>query len=234
MLRLSSNFRSSGYDVSIGVADAIDRVLIVDDDAGARAGFAYSVEDLGMTPVAEEGPITDLRGFVGGVTSRARAVLCDYRLKAHGGYSSFNGDEIVAACYQHGIPSLLCTQYTDVVTEMNRRLLRFIPSLLKTSSPEPNAILSSLMRCQDELSGSFHPGRKPWRSLVRVHDVPQDCDYCHVVVPAWNPDQEVRLYFNDVPSGLHQIMRAGSRMHAQVNIGAGSVEDLYFDEWEPE
>ncbi len=213
----------------------IDRVLIIDDNAAAREGLAYSIEDLGIIPVPEEGPITDLDRFVAEVPHRAQAVLCDYRLKTTGPYSSFNGDELVAACYRHRIPGLLYTQYTDVVTEMNRRLLRFIPSLLRTSSPEPDAILMSLRRCGDELGGSFHRARRPWRTLVRVDDVSQDGNYCHVVVPAWNPHQAIRLYFHDIPHDiLPRLKTTGSRLHAKVNIGAVSFEDVYFDEWEPE
>ena len=212
----------------------IDRILVIDDDVGAREGFAYSIEDLGITPVPEAGPITDLDHFVAGVQHRAQAVLCDYRLKTTGEYSSFNGDELVAACYRHRIPGLLCTQYTDVATEMNRRLLRFIPALLRTSSPEPNAIRTSLRRCHDELQGSFHPARKPWRTLVRVDDVSQEGRYCHVIVPAWNPHQAIRIYFQDIPHDLLPNMQAGLRLHAKVNIGAESFEDVYFDDWESE
>ena len=29
-------------------------------------------------------------------------------------------------------------------------------------------------------------------------------------------------------------MTAGARLHAKVNIGARSFEEVYFDEWEPE
>lgn len=120
-----------------GSSAAIERILIVDDDAGAREGFGCSVEELGITPVPEPGPITDLDKFVARFPDEAQAVVCGYRLKTGGAYSSFNGDEVVAACFRRGIPGLLCTQYTDVVVEMNRRLLRFIPSLLMTSSPPP-------------------------------------------------------------------------------------------------
>ena len=161
-------------------------------------------------------------------------MLCTYRLKSRCGYSSFNGDEIVAACYQHGIPGLLCTRYADIATEFNRRLLRFIPSLLRTGAPEPNAIRTALRRCQDELQGSFHPARKPWRTLVRVDDVSQDGCYCHVIVPAWNPHQAIRMHFQDIPRRVLPNMTGGLRLHAKVNIGAERIEDVYFDEWEPE
>ena len=227
------NFRSWGPEVSRS-AETIDRILIIDDDAGAREGLAYSIEDLGITPVPEAGPITRLDRFVAEVPRRAQAVMCDYRLKTTGEYSSFNGDELIAACYRNRIPGLLCTQYTDVATEMNRQLLRFIPALLRTSSPAPEAIRTSLRRCQDELQGVFHPARKAWRTLVRVDDVSKDGGYCHVIVPAWNPHQAIRIYFQDIPQRVLMNLRTGLRVHAQVNIGAESFEDVYFDEWEPE
>ena len=231
--RSSCNFRSWGPEVAAS-AETIDRILIIDDDAEARKGFAYSIEDLGITPVPEAGPITHLDRFVAEVPRRAQAVMCDYRLKTTGEYSSFNGDELVAECYRHRIPGLLCTQYTDVATEMNRQLLRFIPALLRTSSPEPESIRTSLLRCQDELRGVFHPARKAWRTLVRVDDVSHDGRYCHVIVPAWNPNQAIRIYFQDIPQHVLRNLRTGMRVHAKVNIGADSFEDIYFDEWETE
>ena len=215
-------------------SSAIERILVVDDDAAAREGFGYPIEELEITPVPEDGPIKDLERFVEHVPSRAQAVLCDYRLKTDGIYSSYNGDEVVAACYRKGIPGLLCTQYTDVVVEINRRLLRFIPSLIKTSSPTPHAIRASLRRCQEELAGSVHPARRPWRTLVRVHDAPAEANYCYVVVPAWNADQVIRLYYHDIPEEILPSMTAGSRLHARVNIGAGSFDEVYFYDWEPE
>ena len=211
----------------------IERILIVDDDSAAREGFGYPIEELGIIPVPEPGPIKNLHRFVEGVPGRAQAILCDYRLKTDGGYSSVNGDELVAACYRQRIPGLLCTQYSDVFVEMNRRLRRFIPALLATSSPTPEVIDAALRRCQDEISGSVHPARRPWRTLVRVRDA-EEADYCHVVVPAWNRHQAIRLYFQDVPEEIRPRMKAGARLHAKVNIGADSFEEIYFDEWEPE
>ena len=215
-------------------SSAIERILVVDDNAEARKGFGYPIEELEITPVLEEGPITNLKQFVEQVPHRAHAVLCDYRLKTDGTYSAFNGDEVVAACYRRGIPGLLCTQFTDVIVEMNRRLRRFIPSLLNTSSPNPDDILTSLRACQEELAGSVHPAREPWRTLVRVNAGPTDAGYCQVIVPAWNANQAIRLYLEHLPDMIRPRMTTGARLHAKVNIGADTFEDVYFDEWEPE
>lgn len=212
----------------------IKRVLVVDDDADAREALSYPIEDLGITPVMEDGPIESPEQFVEGAAQRAQAVVCDYRLKTSGAYSKFDGDELLAACFRRGIPGLLYTQYTDVVTEMDRRLRRFIPSLLKTSSPKPADILAALGRCRDELDGSVHPARSPWRTLIRVVDVCDDGDYCHVVVPGWSYDQVIRLYLRDLPEAIRPRITKGAYLHAKVNIGAHSFDELYFDEWEPE
>ena len=213
---------------------AIKKVLVVDDDAEARDALGFPIEELDLEPILEEGPIENLERFVEEVPDRAQAVVCDYRLKTSGSYSAFNGDELLAKCFQRGIPGVLCTQYTDVVTEMHRRLRRYIPSLLKTSSPEPDDIRDSLRRCQDEIQGTVHPARTPWRTLVRVKDVSDDKDYCHVVVPGWSFDQAIRIYLQDIPQAIRPRLTTGARLHAKVNIGAYSFDELYFDDWEPE
>ena len=85
-----------------------------------------------------------------------------------------------------------------------------------------------------KLAGSVHPARRPWRTLVRVRDVSEEAGHCRVVVPAWNPHQAIQLHFHDIPDEIVLHMTAGARLHAKVNIGARSVEEICFDEWEPE
>lgn len=87
-------------------------------------------------------------------------------------------------------------------------------------------------RRQEEIAGSVHPAKRAWRTLVRVRDASEG--YCHVVVPAWDAHRAIRLYFHDVPDEIRPRMTAGARLHAKVNIGAQSFEEIYFDEWEPE
>jgi len=209
----------------------ISRVLVVDDNPAAREGFGYPIEELALVPVSEDGPLTDIGTFIAQLPGKADAILCDYHLMKHD-YASFNGDELTAACYKEGIPALLCTQFTDVDVTLNRNCLRYIPSLLRTSSPDPATIASSLDRCLQEIKGSFHPARKPWRTLVRVGDVGGDDRYCYVVVPAWNPRKQVRLYLDNLPADIRPLLCPGKRLHAQVNIGAPAYEELYFVEWE--
>ena len=218
-------------DVATIGGATIARVLIVDDDPNAREGFGYSIEDLGLEPVFEGGPIEDVASFLGSLPERADAILCDFNLRLHA-YAKMDGDTLTAECYKAGIPGLLCTGFTDVDTMLNKRHLRYIPSLLRKSDPSPDEIAISYENCIRELRGEFHQTRKPYRTLVRVVDIDDEGRYFHVVLPGWDPKKKIRLYKKDLPLGVQQLAAPGARLHAQVNIGAQSFEMLYFDDWE--
>jgi CheY-like chemotaxis protein len=210
----------------------INRVLVVDDNQGAREAFSYPLEELGLVPVQETGPLPDTVGtFVSTLAGRADAVFCDYRLRP-GNYSSYDGDELVAACYQNKVPAILCTTYSDADFMLDRRLVRFIPVLLRTGSPEPADIDRGFRQCADELQGDIPPSRRPWRALIRVHAVDRDRGFFYVVIPGWNVREKVRLALDHLPQDVRSQVEADKRLHAQVNIGSESYQDLYFYEWE--
>ncbi len=212
----------------------IERIHIVDDDPAARIGFGYSVVDTDLTPVFQDAPIMNLDDFIASIDSDTDAVLCDYHLRKRAAYAAFDGDAVIAACYRARIPGLLCTTFSDIGLTLNRHHLRFIPSLLRTSSPEPDAVIQALEVCAAEIAGAFHPKRRPWRTLVRIVEIDEDGGYFYVVIPAWSSQQKVRIDQDEIPEGIKRVLNAGQRLHAQVNIGANSFEELYFDGWEAE
>ena len=142
----------------------ISRVLIVDDDPEARASYAYPVEDLRLQPVMFEGPVGSPESFIAKVKP-SDAVVCDYHLRMRSSYSACNGDELMVTCYKAGIPGILCTAYSTVTIRCDYR--RYIPVLFKTNGPEPDAFIMAWKKCLREMSGIFHPTRRPWRTLVR-------------------------------------------------------------------
>ncbi len=218
--------------MAIAVAgQEINRVLILDDEPEARRSMRFALEEAGVEPVVEDGPIRSRGVFLRSVGSRADAVLSDYRLTP-GNYATEQGDSFVASCIQARIPALLCTTYADTDIMINRRLMRFIPVVLRTRSPEPEQIVDGYQRCLLELSGELRPSRRPWRTLVRVHDVDGMRQYCHVVVPGWNVEQKIRVSFESIPAALRRSLKPDKRLHAKVNTGAEDSKDLFFDEWE--
>lgn len=208
----------------------ISRVLIIDDDPEARDGYAYPIEELELEPVKIQGPVTTPQAFIEGVRS-SDAVVCDYHLKKHS-YAACDGDVLIAECYKAKIPGMLCTTFTDVDVTIRRDCLRYIPALLKTSSPEPNALITAWGRCLSEMNGTFHSTRKPWRTLVRVEEIDHDRRCFYAVLPAWDSRKKVRIDNDSIPENVLTLLEPGKRFHAEVNTGAESYAELFFDAWE--
>jgi hypothetical protein len=206
-------------------------VLVVDDNPGVREAYAFALEELKLQPIFENGPLHRVPAAVRNLRRKADALVCDYHLRKKN-YSRFNGDLFVAESYRSGVPGLLCTTYNDFDITVMRTNRRFIPGLVRADDLNPESITKAFTRCIDEHKGKFDPSRKPWRTLVRVEEVFREHDYCYVVIPGWNAEQKIRLLFDDVPPKLRQDAKAGTRFHAQVNIGAQKLEEIYLAGWE--
>jgi CheY-like chemotaxis protein len=218
--------------MSLTVAgNEINRVLVLDDDRAARASMSYALTEAGTEAVMEEGPIQSVDAFLASVAKRADAVFSDYRLKPLN-YARFQGDELVSACTRSRMPAVLCSTYADMHIMVNRQFMRFIPVILRTTNPGPEQIEDALRRCAAEIAGNIPPSRKPWRTLVRVHEVDTARGYCCVVVPAWDAEQKIPISLESITPAVRGLFRAGKRVHAQVNTGAENHQDLFFDQWE--
>ena len=111
----------------------ISRALIIDDDPDARESYEYAIEELELKPHPVEGPLPDLESFIAGLQA-SDVLLCDYHLRKRSGYATCDGDRLIAECYKANVPGVLCTTFTDAV--LRRDYLRYIPGLIKDSSPE--------------------------------------------------------------------------------------------------
>lgn len=209
----------------------IRRVLIVDDDSESRDSFAFPIEELNLEPIKFTEHIVSTEDFTENAQS-LDAVLCDFHLKKHS-FSKFNGDALIAACFHANIPGVLCSTFTDIDFTISRASLRFIPSMLKGNSPDPDDIHKGLTRCLEELNGLFQPSRRPWRTQVCVEEVDEDQNCTYVMVPAWDAHRKIRVEWDDIPQEIHEHLYPDKILHAEVNIGAVNHEDLFFVSWEP-
>ena len=210
-----------------------ERVWIVDDDENARDGYCDPVSELGVEAAPESGPLPGIDEFVSKMKSQASGVLCDYILRQRN-YSEYNGDLLVESLYKGHLPAVLCTRYTDADVTLFRGRRRYIPALLMPSEVDPDNLARGFETCIEEFAGNFQPDRKPWRTLVRIEEFVDDDKhkYMYVVVPGWSPNKKIRLYLEDLPLNVRKVVREDKRLHAQVNIGTESHEQLYFTEWE--
>lgn len=212
----------------------IENILIVDDSEDARLSTTFAVEELGLTPVLEEGPIDNFEFFLEQAASRSQAAICDYNLQQLGNYSRCDGTVIVARMFDKGFPAILSSQFDRSRVEEIRRFRDRIPVLLNPADVTPETIQKGLETCLLEIQGSVAPDRKTHRTLVRVEDVDQEGNHrrAFVIVPAWNTTEAIRLRLKDIDDKYHSIFVPGFRCFARVNLGADNSDNLFFTNWE--
>jgi len=218
--------------VSCSLPKSFRRVRIIDDDINMRKSVANYVHDAGLTPIDVPGPLSSLRSFVVWAQKNADGAICDHRLSSlGGGYANFLGADVVCRFYQSRFPALLCTNFSTMDVDIVRPYRRYIPVLLRPDDLDPDLIRQGLAYCRDELKGRFRPERRPWRTLVRVEALEEQDKpkMAIIVLPGWSSNERIRLPLDMLPPKLTRGIKAGTRFHAQVNLGDEDPESLYFD-----
>jgi hypothetical protein len=132
-------------------------------------------------------------------------------------------------------PAVLCTKWYSAVIDEMRQYRRFIPSLIDPASLDPTTIVTGIESCIREFSGDYRPVRRPWRTLIRIEQLRQadgGNGLAFVVIPAWSSNEVVKLPITLIPPEILKKLGEGSRLHAKVNLGAVSNEELFFEDWE--
>lgn len=211
----------------------LERVFVVDDDPLSREIYAETLEDAELTPIPANGSYSSVDELVdAGENFGVQAVLCDFHL-AVGNYAAFDGARAVSQWYQRDIPALLCTNFGKAQVDEMRSWRQYIPVLLRPDQLEPESLHPSFGACIREMNGQYTIRRKPYRSLVYVVD--RDDRAMYVQLPSWEqPSMVVDLLRSGVPEDIWELARPGRRLHAEVNIGAREMEELYFKGWEVE
>ena len=158
----------------------------------------------------------------------ADAVVCDHRLTPRN-YAAFQGAEAVSALYDIGFPAILVTAWSTQDVDNIRPFRRKIPVIIQSGNLDSQTLMEFIMQCQNEFDNNFVKERQPWRVMIRIQEV--DASYAFAVIPSWDPRVELRLPLSIFPAHCGRIVQ-GTRLFAEVNIGASKTEDLYFDNFE--
>jgi hypothetical protein len=214
----------------------IRRVAVVDDDAAQAEATSLWLEEAEFDPIIirRERPFERPREVVELISAQAEGAVCDHRLTHHG-FSSFNGAELAASLFDSHIPSILTTQYVDMDVDVSIRKWRHkIPVLLSRDATDSESIRLGLAVSSREIAGEISPGRRPYKSLIRVTDLGDESEVTvlDVIIPSWNPRRAVRFPLSLIPIELQSSVHVGTRLFAAVNIGTDDSQDLYFNNFE--
>jgi len=222
-------------EVSVESKSEVLMLAIVDDDHHPYtidlAIPYWEVEMEGMfsaMPLECEG--RSLNTLVELIKEQAKGAICIHRL-AQREATNFFGAELVAALYDLKIPALLVTQYRDIDFSTSIRKWRDkIPVVLHPREVSSETVKEHFDICRLEVQGKFSEQRKPYRVFLYALNVEHDGPEAvvDVIIPYWDHYQVARFPLDLVPQEMRKQVVAGRWLYAHVNIGAQSVDDLYF------
>ncbi|MCK5057333.1 MAG: hypothetical protein KAT34_11795 [Candidatus Aminicenantes bacterium] len=217
-MQLSDNFKN------------IRKVAVIDDNRIACEAMAEVVEDANLEPMPYQGRLESINDFIPRVMEETDAAIFDHRLKP-GNYADFDGAEAVSHLYKKKFPALLVTTYFKAEIDAFRLYRRDIPVLIPADKANSEKIIEGIKKCLDEFSYNYSKDRRAWRTLIRIEEIDKDVGIAFAYIPAWNPDEVVRIPLKLIPEEL-LAKEPIFRLFAYVNIGAKNYEDLYFEKFE--
>jgi hypothetical protein len=199
-------------------------VCVVDDDPMMAAECGLELEEAGYAvDVLPEIP-TDIRKFCEEMRDRHLSVVCDHRLSGSAD-TKFRGSDFARDLYEYGVPNALVTAHLDREMPFLRTVRRRVPTLLSRKAMREMDLEALFVECKRELERGPGANRKAYRTMVRVTEVDLRANAFEVVVPAWDPVQNISI---ELPALYHNI-EVGQRFYSQVNLGAETLDDVFFD-----
>ena len=206
---------------------------VVDDDATAADYLTVLLEDAGIrSHVLLEG-FKDIDAAITQIEGQATAAVCDHRLSPRG-YAQFSGAELVARLYERRVPAILTTQFPMDADVSIRRWRERIPVLISRNDLEPHSLTKGFEQCIAELRGEYTTERIARRTIVRIANRTSENneEVVDAFVPAWRLAEAVRFPLGLVDEQVRDVVRAGARLAAEVNVGARHGSELFFRNFE--
>lgn len=217
-------------------------ITIIDDDPNAANVTADNIQDIGdfEFQIIAQGAFKKVDDLAAQMIMGQTCVVCDHRLSPYG-LASFSGAEFVSYCNNNDTPAILLTQFSEQDDDVSiRRYRRHVPVLLPRHYLSPEAIDNGLKTCWQEIKGEVAEIRRPHRTLVEIAYLKTEDseDVVDAFIPGWKTDVAVRFplsliddkWQSTVKSTLNKKERA--YLFAEVNIGADTAADLFFEKFE--
>jgi len=209
-------------------------IAIYDDDEISRESTADNVYDAGYKPVLIEEPILNIDDCVRYLLNYD-AVLIDHRLSG-GNFGNYTGAEVVKRLYPNKKPALLITAWSEGDPEALQPYNRYLVNVIKKGKEdELNQIKKGFETCVNEMNNIYLPERRPTRTIIIIassFDSQDDLNRVNVFIPSWNPNEGVTFPVDIIPKELRPYLKADQCFFANVNTGAESQDELFFENFE--
>lgn len=207
---------------------AIDKVKIIDDQPDAAEWLSYEVEEAGFQPIIVNCPAPPL-DQLHYLIEPGTAFIFDHLL-SHGNCANYVGAQAAALMYELRVPAILVTTYSMDADVGIRRWRAGIPVLLDRDAVDQDSLNAAFVKCLRELRDGPPPSRQTLPAIVRVERKSSETGepVLDVIVGSWNPRKAVRLPVSMLPQSLQMSVKEGTRLIAEVNIGAETGDDLFF------
>lgn len=205
-----------------------DRVAVIDDEPDGRDTIVDLLDEQHFEAIPIMGPFgSDIDRLIAEVEHADPGfVICDHRLTAKQ-YATFTGLQVVERLIGKKRPAMLLTTYQE-------------PDLIELRAARPRVPVirgrdgfsfADVSRLREivrlEIAEQPVTSRKPHRVILRVEEVrPGDID---IVVPSWNREHAFILPKRQLASAVRTAVKKGDYLLGDVNIGAPSADEIYFD-----
>lgn len=214
----------------IELATKISRVAIYDDSAEHRDALAETLVDAKYDPVPIDVPF-ETAERCSQELEQYDAAIVDQRLSP-GNFGAYMGSEVISKLYDKHRPALLVSAWSQVDREDIQQYRRNLACILAKGEYEPEDIRAGFEQCIFEFEGTFSPQRRATPTIIYIAaDYDRDCSRKRVnaFVPSWDPNQGISFPIDIIPIDLIDHLREGTYLSADVNTGADSQDELYFE-----
>ena len=214
--------------------DSGAKIAIYDDIDEARESTADIIHDAGYIPIVINEPIVNFDDCVNHL-AKFDGVLIDHRLSA-GNYGEFNGAMVIRQLYSRKKPALLFTAWAVGDPEALQPYKRYLVNVVsKGEEDELEKIVNGFKICVDELNNIFIPERRPTRTIIVIandYEGEENLNRVDAFVPSWNPNEGVTFPIEIIPEQFRSYLKEGQLFIADVNTGAESQHDLFYENFE--
>ncbi len=205
-------------------------LLIVDDQVNSRATAVDWIENIfgDGEAISQDEPLPSVDALIQRIErDRIDAVVLDYKMART--YAPANGMILATQLFDANIPAVILSTYVEQGLPDFIWLGAKVPAVLSRSEIH-TGLADAVAHARRRVEGHHSPQTLPSRTVVRIDSI--DEDDVGLLIPGYRLDGKL-VKRRDLEQRLPGVeLKVSLRFMAQVNLGAPSLDQLYFTDLE--